>query len=124
MNAHRDALAHRFVAATLGETKAWSNDLQVAFHQLAFATLPLAILELDERSARRFARRWRTEVEAEPVPVPPTDDAWIVELASGWDAARDAGASGDQIAKLAELIRRFGPLALTMPWRAGPPAKA
>ena len=34
-DAHRDALAHRFISRTLVETTAWPAILQVALHELA-----------------------------------------------------------------------------------------
>jgi len=128
MNAQRDALAHRFIASTLDETQAWPAALQVSWHELAFTTLPELILELDEPAACRFARAWRERVEAElasapPAPFSDAELAWLSELARGYaPAIAIEGTSGD-VTRLADLLRRFGPLALSLPWRANP-AKA
>ena len=128
MDARSDALAHRFVAFTLDETKDWPVDLQLSFHQLAFSSLPELVLDFDAPSACRFAREWRERVEAELAnPAAPfTDDdlAWLRGLAEGWTPpVAEPAASGPEVSRLAELLRRFGPLALAIPWRDVVPAK-
>jgi hypothetical protein len=130
MNAHRDALAHRFIAFTLDETRSWPLALQVNWHELAFTFLPELILELDQPAACRFARAWRERVETElakPLVAPFSDaeHVWLADLARGHVAAEVlAGGTGSDVMRLAELLRRVGPLALALPWRASPPAKA
>jgi len=131
MNARRDALAHKFVANVLAETRGWPPRLQVGLHQLAFADLPEAVLSLDADDARAWARRWRREIEglmAAP-PVRPRDEdlARIAELAAEWLAARpspEQPAGPEEIARLADLMARLGPLALGLPWRRQPPPRA
>lgn len=131
MNARRDALAHKFIAAVLDETQHWPPQLQVNLHALAFAGLPELVLELDSDAAVRWVRGWRQRMEtamAEPVPeIGAEDAAWIAGLAEEWQAAQqrlDLDATPAQIARLAELFTRFGPLALALPWRGDPVAKA
>lgn len=129
MNARSDALAHRFVAFTLDETRAWPVELQVSLHELAFSSLPELVLELDAPSACRFARSWRERVEAElaspAAPFTEDDLAWLRGLAEGWTAPpAEPTASGPEVSRLAELLRRFGPLALALPWRTVDPAKS
>ncbi|HEX5062105.1 MAG TPA: hypothetical protein VFV99_22200 [Kofleriaceae bacterium] len=128
MNARRDALAHRFVAFTHDETQAWPADLQVSWHELAFSTLPELILELDAPAACRFARSWRERVEAQlATPAPAFDDAelaWLNDIARGYGAAEPVAGTSHDVTRLADLLRRFGPLALSLPWRHTPPAKA
>lgn len=128
-NARSDALAHRFVAFTLDETKDWPVELQHSFHQLAFSSLPELVLELDEPSACRFARGWRVRIETElaspATPFTDEDVTWLRGLAEGWTAPpAEPAASGPEISRLAELLRRFGPLALAIPWRDVVPAKS
>jgi hypothetical protein len=131
MNAYRDALAHKFIATVLDETASWAPALQVSLHELAFDGLPELVLELDAEAAVQWVRRWRVRMEqlvAEPVPqIADEDAAWIAELALEWQAGRApaaAEATPAQIARLAELFTRLGPLALALPWRGDPHAKA
>ena len=131
MDARRDALAHKFIATVLDETQSWPAELQVNLHQLAFDGLPELVLELDGDAAIKWVRSWRLRVEtamAEPVPQFGAEDAaWIAELAQEWQAAQQRtaeAATPAQIARLAELFSRFGPLALALPWRGDPQAKA
>jgi hypothetical protein len=123
MNAHREVLAHQFVASVLPETSAWPPEVALALYNLAFSALPDLVLELRGADARRWARGWRRRVDelrAMPAPViAPEDAAWIAELARRTaDAAPDTSpASGVEIARLAGLFERLGPLALALPWR-------
>ena len=123
MNAHHDAMAHRFIAYALDETRAWPSELQVSFHELAFTVLPDIILELDAPSACRFARDWKLRHEAmlgEPRSPAhtPEDVAWLSMLAAGHDTSpAELDGSPAEVTRLAALMRRFGPLALALPWR-------
>ncbi|MDB4961752.1 MAG: hypothetical protein JWP01_1751 [Myxococcales bacterium] len=128
MNARRDALAHRFIAFTLEETSAWPAEITTSLHELAFSTLPELVLDLDAPSACRFVRAWRERLDLElgsPTELTAEDRAWLAELARGWTpAAAEPVASGPEVSRLAELLRRFGPLALALPWRDDVTAKA
>ena len=117
--ARREALAHRFIANALVETRAWPASLQVALHELAFVALPELVLELDAPSAVRWAREWRAQIEGALVGHD-ADRSWLAELA----LARTEEPTGAEIARLADLMSRLGPLALSLPWRGDPCAKA
>lgn len=123
MNAQRDAMAHRFVAHAMDETRTWSPELQVDFHELAFSVLPDILLELDAPSVCRFARDWKVRHErslADPEAPSFTaeEHAWLAMLAAGHEGARvELDSSAAEISRLAALMRRFGPLALALPWR-------
>jgi hypothetical protein len=96
-------------------------------HQLAFE-LPEGVLDMTARDAVVWARSWRTRVEetlAQVAAADPTDDSWIAELAAGHVAEPDLGEpTASEIDRLALMFARLGPLALSLPWRNGPPAKA
>ncbi|HTM20814.1 MAG TPA: hypothetical protein VL172_09910 [Kofleriaceae bacterium] len=131
----RDALVHAFIAATLDETRAWPAPLQVALHEAAFTDLAAEVLSLRGPAARRWLRAWRARAESPPetplvYEVPPEVIAWIAELAAAHRAAQapaaeiEPPASADDLARLAALMERLGPLALALPWRREPPAQA
>lgn len=129
MNAQRDAFAHRFIAFTLDDTRAWPPALRVAFHELALSTLPELILELDAPSACRFALAWKERIESElrdpHAPFTAEDLAWLHQIAAEHSApSTEAPASATEIARLAELLRRFGPMALSLSWRDSEIARA
>ena len=121
MDARRDALAHRFIARTADETRAWPPLLQVTLHQLAFVALPELVLALDEDAARRWARGWRERMDQQLAAVDPADAVWVATLSREWPAARRAASEAEpsprEVARLAELIARLGPVALALPWR-------
>jgi hypothetical protein len=130
MHPHREALAYRFIAATLAETRSWPADLQIGLHELAFRLLPELVLELKAERAQAWVRDWRARMEAARSPeISAEDSAWVADLARAWSlepapAAVDAQDAGGEIPRLAELIERLGPVALALPWRREPPARA
>ncbi len=131
MDAHRDALAHRFIAHTVSETRGWPAHLQIGLHELAFTVLPELVLELRGEQACAWARRWRQRMEAElaagGAQVAPEDVDWVAELARRRAAPAPAGeppANPADIQRLAGLLERLGPVAMALPWRREPPARA
>jgi hypothetical protein len=132
----RDALAHAFIAATLEDIRGWPAALQVELHQAVFTDdVALNVLRLRGAPARRWLHAWRTRVETPPpAPIMPYEIpaealAWIAELAAAHRAAPappvpEGPASPGDLNRLAGLMERLGPLALALPWRREPPARA
>ena len=126
-NAQRDALAHRFIARVLDETRAWPAELQVRLHRLAFEVLPEVVLELSEDDARGWAQRWRAQIERElAIEIPDEQTRWIAEQAAEYERTYGPPPlpSAEELERLARMFSRLGPLALTLPWRGDPRAKA
>lgn len=125
MNATQDALAHRFLAATRAEVATWPPELQVALHEYVFL-LPELVLAQEPDAAIRWVKRWRDEMDSLPAPAPATTAAvepWIEELARDFRPLAEMDVvppSAEQLERLAELFARFGPLALSIPWRFEP----
>lgn len=127
-DAHRDALAHRFISRTLAETTTWPASLQVALHELAFVAIPDDVLDLVAEDAIAWARRWRERMEDTPAQVVGEDMEWVISLAEHWQATRTAERAEPptqaELDRIADLMSRLGPLALRLPWRGDRPAKA
>jgi hypothetical protein len=128
MDARRDALAHRFIAYTIPETRDWPYELQIALHKLAFVALPVLVLELPRPDACEWAARWRVRITAPAPLVDPADIEWIAAIARADPrqprTADEPTPTPAEIDRLAELLARLGPLALALPWRDDAPAKA
>lgn len=125
-DARRDALAHRFIAQVVDETRRWPPRLQLALHELAMTALPELVLELRGERARTWARDWRERMEGDLAPaagIAAEDAAWVAELA-GRGAASPADEPDADPVGLGELLERLGPIALALPWRRTPPARA
>ncbi len=126
-SAYRDALAHRFIARVLDETRAWSAELQVRLHRLAFDVLPEIVLELSEDDARAWAQRWRAQIERElAIEIPEDQTRWIAEMAAEYERTHRPPPlpSAEELERLARMFSRLGPLALALPWRGDTRAKA
>jgi hypothetical protein len=119
MDARRDALAHRFIARTLDETREWPAELQLMLQQLAFVALPELVLALDAEAACTWVRAWRARVEEQIACVDPAEVERAMARSEATPAAPDDDPSPTEITRLAELLARFGPLALALPWRDG-----
>lgn len=123
----RDALAHRFIANVLPETRTWPPDLQVALHQLAFAGLPELILELRADRARAWAQDWRASMEElVRAPAQLSDEyvAFVSELVRQRAAPAAVENAIQDPERLAAAFERLGPLALVLSWRRESPAQA
>ncbi|HEY1554249.1 MAG TPA: hypothetical protein VGF94_05410 [Kofleriaceae bacterium] len=121
----REALAHRFIARTRGETRAWPARLQIALHELVFVALPEVILALDEPAARAWAQAWRARMEQPAPEIDPADAEWVATLAREWLAMQRPDQRGymptaAELARLTDLFARLGPIALQLPWRDEP----
>lgn len=126
-DARRDALAHRFIARVLEETRDWPAELQVRLHRLAFDVLPELVLELAPADACAWAERWRAQIAREElIDIPDEETRWIADLAAEHRLAHDQPAmpSAEELERLAQMFSRLGPLALALPWRGDTRAKA
>jgi hypothetical protein len=126
-SAERDALAHRFIARVLDETRSWPAELQVRLHRIALDVLPEIVLELSEDDARAWAQRWRAQIEREQaIEIPDEQTRWIAESAAEYERTYGPPPlpSAEELERLARLYVRLGPLALSLPWRGDPRAKA